>query len=868
MNRTSPMAVRLASHILSEDHHCLIGDLEWTWRAMRDERGSVQAQVWLWGTLITLVPRLLLRDLFWQHTMFRNYLTIALRQLNKFKAFSAINVLGLALSMSVCLLMLAMFQDYRSFDSFHPEAERLYRVTSKVEGDWGKFQVATSSLMVADQLEAESDDIESVLRMRKSGGKLERQDGRVDHFNGLYAQPSFFELFGYELERGNPQTALAEPFQMVITRELADRFFPDMDPVGQIVERESGSYEITGVVAVPEGRSHIRFDALVSFASLPSVLGDQQRTSTQEWNVNTSYYTYFRLREGATTAGVNALLADFPDRFMVGDEAMPTSFELQAVTDVNLGLDLSNEVGPVVSGTTITIFFILAFILIATAIFNYMNLTVSRSLRRSEELGVRKVIGAHRRQLIQQFVTESIVTSVLSLGLAVVFLQWLIPGFNSLGSMADEGMGISVSALDPILLLKFLGFAVLVGVAAGLLPALRVSRVSPIAAFKGSSGALLGGKFRGRKALVVFQFALSMVAIVTVTTLTSQMTHMSSADLNLNESELVHVELSGVDHRPLSVAWGQIPGIRSVATTSDIPAGNSTTYTDIRTPEMDDPVTIQRFAVDEHFMDQYGLTLVAGRGFEESRETDATSSLLISEQALTYLGLGSPEEALGRQLVFDEDRLEGRVEIIGIVSDFYSRGYENGFVPVALTLAPEMAAYASVRLMPGNPAETLRAMETVWNDVAPGLPMSYQFYDDAIQAQLDQKKSDLRIIGLFGILIVVIACLGLLGMAMFSAETRLKEIGIRKTLGADMGQLVRLLSAEYVMLTVIALVIALPVAWFMNDMVLSNFANRITIGPGLLALGSLPILALALITIGSQTIRAALSNPVDVMRSE
>ena len=868
MNSTSPLAIRLAAGVLSEDHHCLIGDLEWTWRTMRDEHGRFSALLWLWGTLFTLVPRLLLRDLFWQHTMFRNYLTMALRQINKFKAFSAINVLGLALSMSVCLLMLAMVQDYRSFDSFHPEADRLYRVTSTVEGDWGKFHVATSSLMVADQLEAESGDVESVLRMRKSGGKLVRQDGRVDHFQGLYAQPAFFDLFGFELERGNPQTALAEPFQMVISRELADRFFPDTDPVGQMVERESGSYEITGVVAQPAGRSHIRFDALVSFASLPSVLGDQQRTSTQEWNVNTSYYTYFRLKEGASKARVNALLAGYPDRFIVGDEAQPTGYELQVVTNVNLGPDLSNEVGPVVSAATITIFLILALILIATAIFNTMNLTVSRSLRRSEELGVRKVIGAHRRQLIQQFVTESIVTSVISLALAVFFLQWLIPGFNSLGSMADEGMAISVSALDPILLLKFLGFAVAVGVAAGLLPALRVSRVSPVAAFKGSSGSVLGGKFRGRKALVVFQFALSMVAIVTVTTLTSQMSYMSSADLNLNESELVHVELSGVDQAPLAVAWKRIPGIRSVSSTSDIPAGNSTTYTDIRTPEMEDPVTIQRFAVDEHFLEQYGLSLVAGRGFQEGSEIDATSSLLITEQALTYLGLGTPDEALGRQLIFDEDRLEGRVEIIGIVSDFYSRGYENGYVPVALTLAPELAAYASVRLVPGNPSETLREMEAVWNDVAPGLPMNYQFFDDAIQAQLDQKKSDLRIIGLFGVLIVVIACLGLLGMAMFSAETRLKEVGIRKTLGADTGQLVRLLSAEYVMLTIMALVVALPVAWFMNDMVLSNFANRITVGPGLLALGSLPILALALITIGSQTIRAALSNPVDVMRAE
>lgn len=868
MSLRSPLIIRVAERILSEEHHCLIGDLEWTYREWAEQRGRVGAFLWLWGTLLILVPRLLVRDLIWQHTMLRSYLTVAIRQLNKFKAFSAINVLGLALSMSVCLLMLAIVQNYRSFDNFHPDGDRLYRVTSQVEDSWGRFHVATSSRMVSDQLLSESDDIELLVRMRKSGGQLVRQDGRVGHFNGLYAEPSFFDLFGYTLEQGNPRTALENPMTMVITRTLADRLFPDVDPVGQTVERESGTYEITGVVAETAGRSHLRFDALVSFSSLPAVLGDDQRTGTQEWTVNTAYYTYFRVREGSSTADIERLLASYPSRFVVGPDAMPTAYTLQPVTGINMGLDLSNEIGPVVPRSTVLILSFLAFILIGTAVFNYMNLTVSRSLRRSQELGVRKVIGAHRRQLIQQFVTESIVTSVLSLGLAVLFLQWLIPGFNSLGSMSEEGMGLSTSFMDPGLLLTFLGFALLVGIVAGLLPALRVSRVSPVAAFRGTSSNQLGGRFRGRKVLVVFQFALSVVAIITVTTLTHQMDFMSQAELNLNEDELVHVTLSGVDYASLARELEHIPGIQAVAATSDIPSGNSTTFTDIRTPGMDDPVTIQRFAVDEGFIDQYNLSLVAGRGFDASRETDATAALIITEQAVTFLGLGTPQEALGQQLIFDEDRLEGRVEVVGVVSNFYSRGFDEGYVPVALTFAPELAQFAALRISPVSPSETLAAIESVWALLAPGLPLDYQFFDDAIQAQLDQKKADTNIIGLFGLLIIVIACLGLLGMAMFSAESRLKEVGVRKTLGADTIQVVRLLSAEYVRLIVIAILLAAPIAWWLNDMVLSNFANRIAVGPGILLMGVLPVAVLALVTIGSQTLRAAMSNPVDVMRAD
>lgn len=868
MMQHSPWSIRLAEAILSAEHHPLIGDIEWTWREWKAQRSTVGATLWLWGTLLTLVPRLMLRDLIWQHTMFRNYLTVALRQINKFKAFSAINVLGLALSMSVCLLMLAMVHDYQGFDTFHPDADRLYRVTSQVESTWGRIQVATSSLMVGDQLQAETDELDGLVRMRKSSGKLVREDGRVEHFDGLYAEPSFFELFGFELERGNPATALARPMTMVLSRTLADRFFPDVDPVGQIVQRESGAYEVTGIVAPAAGRSHLRFDALVSFASLPVVLAGNERTSTQEWNVNTSYYTYLKVPEGNGPEAIESVLSTFPSRFIVGPDAQPTVYHLQAVEDINMGLDLSNEIGPVISRSTILILSFLALVLIGTAIFNTMNLTVSRSLRRAQELGVRKVMGAHRRQLIQQFVTESLVTSVLSLGLAIVFLQWLIPGFNALGSMEAEGLGISISSLDPVLLLTFLCFAFLVGIVAGLLPALRVSRVSPVAAFRGSTGNQFRSRFRGRKALVVFQFALSVVAVITVTTLTRQMTFMSQADLNLNESELIHLQLSGVDYGPLAAEIERIPGVRSVAATSDIPSGNSTTYTDIRTPEMEEPVTIQRFAVDAGFTDQYNLSLVAGRGFDEARESDASTAILLSEQAVTFLGLGSPAEAIGQQLIFDEDRLEGRVEVVGVVSDFYSRGYERGYVPVALTMAPELAQFVSIRLSPGSPAPTLAALEAVWSAHAPGMPVSYQFFDDAIQAQLDQKKADTRIIGLFGMLIIVIACLGLLGMAMFSAEARLREVGVRKTLGADTWQMVQLLSSEYIRLVVLAILIAAPLAWWINDTVLSNFANRISVGPGILLLGVAPVLALALLTIGSQTLRAALSNPVDVMRAD
>lgn len=868
MKDKTPIAIRLAERLLSEDHHCLIGDVEWTWRELSTERGTISAWLWLWSTVFILVPRLLIRDVIWQHNMFRNYLKVALRQINKYKAFSTINVVALALSMSVCLLMFAMVQDYRSFDEFHPEGERLYRITSTIDDVWGRVDVATSSVLLGPMLVEESDEVESALRMSRAGGKLVRTDGRMATFRGLYAEPTFFELTGFKLSQGNASTALTAPFSMVLSQEFADELFPDRPAVGELVDRENGTYEITGIVAPPEGRSHLRFDALVSFSSLAAINADADDNPLNQGHVNTAYYNYVRLASGASIAGVEQAANSIGQRLNVGADSKPTSYELQAIADLNMGRELSNEIGPVLPAKLFVIFSMLAAILVGIAIFNYVNLTVSRSLRRTGEMGVRKVVGAHRRQLIQQFVTESVVTSLLALIIAIVFLQWLIPGFNSLGTISDEGMGVSVSMLDPSLLLVFFLFATLVGILAGILPALRMSGISPVAAFKGSTISKKSRRFRGRKVVTVVQFSLSTVTIITVLVLTRQFGFLSSANLALNESEIIQVNMSGVPYDQVKMAFERIPGVELVGATSTIPSGGSRTFADIRTPEMEDPLTIQHFGIDESFISQYNVSVVAGRNLSDDLGTDAARSILLTEKGVAHLGLGSAEEAVGAELVFDTYRLDERVTVAGVVSDFYSAGFENGYQPVALSMAPELFNYAVVLIAPGNPGSVLRDMEATWSELAPGLPLNARFLDDIIQANVDGRKADIQIISLFGGFIIIIACLGLLGMAMFSAETRLKEVGIRKTMGADSLQLVRLLSAEYVRLTVIAIVIALPLAWILNDSMLSNFANRIEVGPGILILGVLPVVGLALLTIVSQTWRAAMSNPVEVMRSE
>jgi len=864
----TPFIIRFAERVLSEDHHCLIGDIEWSYRSMLEERGSLAAGSWLWYSILTLVPRLFLRDLIWQHTMLKNYLLVAIRQFRKFKAFSLINVFGLALSMSVCLLILTLVSDFRSDDGFHENADKIVRIISKVSEYWGKFEMATSAVMLGPELLREMDDVEDLVQLRKTSGKLTRDDGRMAQMSGLYAQDTFFKFFDFEFALGNPETALSNPFQMVISEELAQRLFPDRDPIGELVDRETGTYEVTGVLSDTPGRTHLEFDALFSFATLPSLFASQEVNPLDSWEVNTRFYNYLMLADGASLSRIREVANRMGAEHHTSTENEPAQYALQPLAAISLGKDLSNEIGDVLPSLVAWIMSAFAFLLIGTAAFNYINLTVSRALKRREEIGVRKVVGAHRRQLVQQFVTEAIVTSLLSLGLAWILLQWMIPQFNSLGPFAESGKQITMSSFDPILIFKFLAFSLLLGIIAGILPALKISRQSPVAAFKGPAISQNGVRFFGRKAIVVFQFGLSMIAIVTVAVVYQQSGFLMASDIGFDSEQLLHVRLSDTEHENFANQVRRVPGIVKVGALSAPPSTGSNTSVDIKTPEMENPMMVGRYAVDENFLDQYNIELLAGRNFSPGREADQFESVILTEAAVVALGLGTPVEAVGQILEYDTYSYELDVAVIGVVSDFYSRGYDGGYYPESLAMRPEMYSALSIRLAAGNPQPVLAELEALWAQHAPGLPFNYEFMDDTIEARLSHMQDNIALLGTFAFMIVIIACLGLLGMAMFTVETRLKEVGIRKTLGADAWTIVGLLSREYLVLVGVAVIIAGPLAFILNSLILSGFANRIELGLGTILLGVIPVLMLALVTIGSQTLKAASTNPIDVMRTE
>ncbi|MCZ6705415.1 MAG: ABC transporter permease [Bacteroidetes bacterium] len=863
------LGIWLLEAVLSPRHDALIGDIEEEYADTLTSGKRGLANLRFFAQVIRTVPPIIINDFLWENRMFRNYLLVAVRNIRKHKGFSTVNIVGLALSMSVALLILTFIRDQGSFDSFHPNADRIYRITSQVNQPMAKYHMATSPAPLGPELVQQHSGVEAVVRMRRTGGIL-LHEGRSASFRGVFAEPTFFDFFAFPLRWGESSSALKNPFSIVLSYDLAQLLFGTQNPVGQIIQfQDSGDYEVTGVLDPLPSNTHLRVKAVVSFSTLPSLDQENAYWSLDSWTNNSQFYNYILLSPDTLPADVEDVAAALTGPHQVNDQYEPPKYRLQNVANVNLGKDLSNQIVSVMSREGAIAFSIMAIILMITAIFNYVSLSISRSLKRAKEIGIRKVVGAHRGQIIRQLMSESVLLSLLALVVAVALFFWLVPQFNALSFISRKGSTLELSTVvDPMLVLYFVLFAILVGLLAGLYPALSMSRFRPVHILKGVSR--IGGfkRITLRKSLIVFQFSLSIIAVLNTITIFRQATMVMNADYGFDQEQLVQIRLSGIEYDLFKEEIMSIPGVTQVAAASSLPAGSSTTSTDIQTDEMAEPALIQHIAIDEQFIDQYRLETIAGRVFSPDNAKNDDHSLLLTESSLRYLGFDGPLDAIGTFLKFDTYTEEEPFEIVGIVSNIYARGFGNGYVPLALSRNPALIQHAIVRVAPASVQETLSAVEKTWIKISPSIPFSYAFFDDALRSRNEGLRDSIRMTGMFATLILIIACLGLLGMASYTTETRLNEIGIRKVLGADVRSVITLLSREYLNLIGIAVIIGTPIAYFLLDMALRNFANRIDLGPGLLLTGILPIVLIALATIGSQTFKAALTNPVETIHQE
>ena len=802
--------------------------------------------------------------------MFKNYLKIAVRNLLRHKAYSLINILGLAVGMACCILIMLYVQDELSYDRYHEKADRIYRVVEEGQVAGKTSNAVVTPAPMGPALVNDYPEVINVVRffsMMDEKLLITHEDRRFQEERFLYADGSAFEVFTFPLLKGNPRTALKAPYTVVLTEEMAAKYFGGEDPLDQTLTIDGKDYKVTGVLENIPSNSHFHFDFLASFTTLKEE--DTQGHQLGSW-MNHSFYTYLLLAERASPTELEQQLPAFMNRHM-GEQLRRAGVSftphLQPLTRIHLHSHLEYELEPNSDIRYTYIFSAIAFFILLIACINFVNLSTARSAHRAKEAGMRKVIGAHRLQLIKQFLGESALLSFISLLLAMAFVELVLPAFNSL-----SGKELTLAYDDQMVVLAGLvGIALLVGVISGTYPAFFLSAFQPAAVLKGTlSIGMRGARFR--KLLVIAQFAISILLIVATGVVQNQLDYIRTRRLGFDKEQVVVVSLleeAKQKYEVIKSELSQIPGVLRATAAQSVPGGFTPQWL-IRAAESDaENIPMYMLFVDHDFIETLGIELAEGRNFSREYATDATRAFILNQAAVKKLGWNS---TAGKELEWlwlgDQTHVLKKGPVVGVVKDFHFRSLHHEIEPVVIHIAPGYFSCIAVRIRPGDVAGTLNDIEAKWRKLFPDHPLEYSFLDEDIAALYPSENKLGRIVGYFSLLAIFIACLGLLGLASFATEQRTKEIGIRKVLGASVSSIVLLLSKEFTGLVILANLIAWPVAYFAMKDWLEDFAYRIDVGIGTFVLGGVLALVIALLTVSSQAIKAALANPVDALRYE
>jgi putative ABC transport system permease protein len=797
--------------------------------------------------------------------MFKNYFTVAFRNLARHKLFSFINIFGLALSMSVCLIVLLRINDQVGYDKFHPKSDHTYRVITEVTNRQGsKYRFATTPLPLAANLSKNYSFIDKSVRIYSVGSKPTASDTKELTLRGAFTDNDFFNVFGFSLKSGNPHSALVSPNSIVLTAETAEKYFGTSDPMGKYLSVDNlGKFQITGILGIPKGKSHIDFDFLMSMTSVGSLEKTARLLSISDsWNYGTSAYTYITLKPGSSEKQLSNAAAQVSSLLMknttvVGKEGF--SFRVQPFDDIILGEDLEYNLGNTGSPEKVLAEVVISFILLLSACFNYTNLSLARSLKRGKEVGVRKVAGAFRFQIFYQFIIESVFIALLSLGVAALLFK-LIIDYTAFGAELVPQDAV----ITPSLLLWFLVFTLFTGLLAGSLPAWALSSFKPVEVLKNLSNIKLLGSNGLRKGLIVIQFALSLTIIVFTLTFFHQFKYLADGDAGYNVRNIINIRMSAADYTILANDLAQVKGVDRISATSANLGRSASGNVMVRREKDKDPIGLEYYDVDPNFVQNMRLTLLAGTSFTSNNSNGEESQIIISDLARKILQFKSAEDAIG-QTVSINDTAE--VQIAGVLKDFYYRGLETPFGPMMLRYRPQEFKFLHVKTSTAGDKSVMAAVEQAWKKVEPLKAFEATWLYDEIHERKGAWGT-VSMLGFLAIITITLACMGLLGMVVYNTETRKKEIGIRKVMGASVPAIMALLSKNFMKLVMIAGLIALPVSYGLSYFFLTMFANRISIGFGILSTSFIGMLLLSLITIGSQIYKVAVANPVNALRAE
>ncbi|MCF0053293.1 ABC transporter permease [Dyadobacter sp. LJ53] len=797
--------------------------------------------------------------------MLRNYFKIAFRNFRNQRMFSSLNIFGLAIGMAAVWLMVLYVADELSYDRFHDKSDRIYRVVHEAKWATGSFKMAPTSAPYAPALQNDYPEIEKTVRISTEGGGTIRFDEKAIEANDIYfTDASIFDVFTYPMLYGDRKTALQGTQKIVLTKTLAEKLFGDASKALGKTVLFSNNFPntVSGVIADGPTNSHLQFSAL---RSLP----DNYTAGWQQFEL----YTYVLLKKGADPDKLDKKLPGFFAKYLKKESGdAEYKMILQPLTSIHLHSHYAYELSTNGNINTIYIFSVVAALILAIACINYINLYTARSMKRVREVGVRKAVGSRRSQLIGQFLTESFLMTLLAGCIATLLVVIALPSFNELADKAltlnnNDGLSTTLAAG---------AFLLLISLVSGIYPAIMLSGFRPVAALKGRIGGQIGG-VQLRQSLVVFQFVATVVMIACTGIVYRQLHYVGNKDLGFNKDQVLTFHIDKNEPRnqvgAIKEKLNQSPSVESVSAASN-PLGNNTLgggglFVETETGEMPGSTQIvQKFSADADYLKTLEIKLLQGRNFQDESPADLVGAVLVNEAMVKKQGWNEP---IGKRIKYfiDEKGTTKEAKVIGVVADFHTYSLQHKIEPLVIQMpAPGDRDNIYVRIQPGKTKEALSFINSTYKQFDPEAKLDFHFLDENFSRQYQSEQKQGSVLLSFAILAIVTACLGLFGLAAFAAEARTKEIGVRKVLGASVQNVVVLLSGDFLKLVLIATAIGIPIAVYAMQSWLKNFEYREDLSWWVFALSGLTALAIALLTVSFQALKAALANPVEALRGE
>jgi len=832
----------------------LRGDFDEEFSFIYETKGYGRAWFWYWTHLLRSLPVFIKDILYWRFVMYKNYLKTALRSLKRHKVFSFINIIGLSVGLACCILILQYIKHEFSFDKFHENSGYIYRILQHQKGNiyQGTDIFNTTPAILAPSAREDFPHDAKLTRVKNYERQVRFDNKQFYEKRFLYAEQEFLDIFSFPVVKGNPKTALKEPNTVMITREMAQKYFGEKDPLNKIINIDNKQdYRITGVLENVPDNSHLKFDFLASFSSLLSTWGQNQLTSWQ----NSSVRTYIKLNKNSSPQKFNSQLKKYDT---VGFGGHPASFHLQPLLDIHLGHKVAFDLPGKGDMRYIYLYSAITLFILLIACFNYMNLSIARSFSRGKEIGVRKVVGAKRKSLISQFLGESLVLSLFSLVLALFIVRLALPVFNYL-----IGRNIQFDLLTNIVFVFCLiCLGIFAGLIAGIYPAIFLSSFKPTTVLKGRSESISKSTTSLRNALIIVQFAVSVCLIICALVINQQLHYIKNTKLGLDKDSIITIPMPNKrmweKYNVFKSELSQQANILDITASKSLPTEIDNTA-QVRLGGKNQGETLRVWVnwVDFNFIDFYKMNIVQGRNFIKESPQDLENAYIINETAAKAVGL---EDLRGKKL--------GRGQIIGVVEDFHFAPLHSEIQPLVLMLDPGSLKVLSVRINSNDISNTLSFIQNKWKRIFPDFPFVFSFLDERIESMYETEMKLGQSFNYFTLIAILLSCLGLLGLASYMAEKKTKEIGIRKVLGATVPNILVLLTREFTRFVFLANIIAWPIAYFAMNKWLQSFAYRIDIGLWIFAVSSLLALFMALLTVSYQSIKAATANPVDSLRYE